>query len=124
MPIPATGPSVLLVAALLLAASPVEPQQVTPKEVLVRWRAGASRVSGSGVSAIDSLHRAYRLRSERPLFPAPAPVRRAARSPELALGRWSMLRFEADVPAQEIARQYLRLPAIEAAQPNFLRRVT
>ena len=53
----------------------------------------------------------------------PAAGRRAAPAPaEAALARWSMLRFDGARPASELAERYGRVSAVEAAQPNYLRR--
>ena len=116
---------ILALLSLLLCARPAPARQDTPGELLVRWRASAARPLSPGrLAELDSLNEALGLRSETPLLPfRPAAGRRAAPEPEAAaLGRWSVLRFDTQVPAGELAERYARMSAVEAAQPNYLRR--
>ena len=123
----ALAAAALAAAALpsLLPAAAAPAPQLTPGEVLVRWRAAAARPLGPGPAAqLDSLHEALGLRSQTPLLPMPAAAgRRAAAAPaEAALARWSVLRFDGGRPAAELAERYGRVSAVEAAQPNYLRK--
>ena len=125
-PVRYAAPGAVILALCLLCHPRTSPAgQVTPGEVLVRWRASAARPLSPGrLAELDSLNEALGLRSETPLLPfRPAAGRRAAPEPEAAaLGRWSVLRFDGGIPALELAERYARTSAVEAAQPNYLRR--
>lgn len=117
--------AILALTSLPLSASGSPAPALTPGEVLVRWRAAAARPLGPGPAAqLDSLNEALGLRSRTPLLPLPpAAGRRAAPAPaEAALTRWSVLRFDSSLPASDLAERYGRVSAVDAAQPNYLRR--
>ena len=122
---PSSRAAVLALLSLLLPARPAPAWEDTPGELLVRWSAAAARPAAPGPAALlDSLAEAHGLRSQTPLLTVPpAAGRRAAPEPEAAaLARWSVLRFDGRVPAATLAERYRRVSAVEAAQPNYLRR--
>ena len=110
----------LALLSLVLSMQPAPARQAAPGEVLVRWRASAARPA----AGLDSLFQVLGLRSAAPLLETGrAAGRRAAPEPEAAaLERWSLLRFDRGIPARELAERCAAVPAVEAAQPNHLRR--
>ncbi|HCL27643.1 MAG TPA: hypothetical protein DIC52_04300 [Candidatus Latescibacteria bacterium] len=87
-------------------------------ELLIRLSPGAARPAPQ----LDSLHAVSGLRSLERLLPARGYVARAATNPPIE--RWLRLRFDGRLSVEALVQRYRAASAVEAIQPNYLRRQT
>jgi len=114
----------LLVLSLWPRVASPEVAAFAPGELIVKFALTPAKLSPKASAELDSLGRAFGVRSQRPLFPVcGSPGGASKPAPGCDLGRVYLLRLADWADPEEAASAYSAEPLVEYAQPNYLRRL-